>query len=120
MPFVGPALSRTRSAAHTSRASCSPTSCSSPPSVVEVSLEQRRKDTDPSKADELAWDQIAGSTVALTPSAGPAGTTVWTGQLTIPKEPPDRLRVIIREFEKFGATAADRRLVYADAIEIER
>ena len=89
------------------------------PSVVEVSLEQRRKDTDPNKADELAFDQIAGSTVALTPSAGPAGTTVWTGQITIPKELPDRLRVIIREFEKFGSTAAGRRLVYADAIEIE-
>jgi len=86
------------------------------PSTVEVSVEERRDSNAASVADDLQWDQVAGSTTALVPAAGPSGTTLWTGQITLPKAPPGRLRVIIREFERFGPTAPDRRLVYADAI----
>ena len=86
-------------------------------SVVEVSLEARRANTEPDKQAELAWEQVPGSTQALTPSAGPSGTTIWTGQIALPKPMGDRFRVVIQEFEKFGT---DRRLVYADAIEVDR
>ena len=86
-------------------------------SLVEVSLEARRANTEPDKQAELAWQQVPGSTTALTPSGGPSGTTIWTGQITLPKPMGDRFRVIIQEFEKFGT---DRRLVYADAIEVDR
>src|SRR6185369_13917715 len=79
------------------------------PSTVEVSVEQRRDHAEPKDAGELAWEQVAASTKQLTPSAGPAGTTIWTGQITLPKG--DHFRVIISEFERFGPTAADRRLV---------
>jgi hypothetical protein len=87
------------------------------PSAVEVSLERRRADTEPDKQAELAWEQVPASSAPLTPSAGPNGTTMWTGQVTLPKAMGDRFRVIIREFEKFGT---GRRLVYADTIEVDR
>ena len=38
----------------------------------------------------------------------------------MPKNKGDRFRIVITEFERFGPTAADRRLVYADAIEVDR
>ena len=84
-------------------------------SIVEVSLEEERPSAGPD-AGELAWDQVAGSTKQLAAAAGPNDTTVWSGQITLPKGPPRRLRVVIKEFEKFGPTPSDRRLVYADAI----
>jgi hypothetical protein len=84
-------------------------------SIVEVSVEQERTGAGPD-AGELAWDQVPASTKTLAPSAGPGGTTMWTGHVTLPKGPPRQFRVIIREFERFGPGAADRRLVYADAI----
>ncbi len=90
------------------------------PSTVEVSLERRRANTEPNKAAELAWELVPASTVALTPSAGPSGTTLWQGQLTLPKAQGDRFRVVIAEFERFSATPGDRRLVYTDAIEVQR
>lgn len=90
------------------------------PSRVEVSLERRRANAEPDKAAELAWEQVPASTVALTPSAGPSGTTLWQGQVTLPKAQGDRFRVVITEFERFSATPGDRRLVYTDAIEVER
>ena len=86
------------------------------PSIVEVSLEQRRDHAEPKDAEELGWEQIAGSTKQLSASAGPGGTTIWTGQITLPKG--DHFRVIIREFERFGPAATDRRLVYADTVEV--
>jgi hypothetical protein len=86
-------------------------------SVVEVSLEARRANTEPDKQAELAWQQVPGSATALAPSGGPSGTTMWTGQIALPKPMGDRFRVVIHEFEKFGT---DRRLVYADAIEVDR
>ena len=85
------------------------------PSIVEVSIEEGRPNTD---AGELGWAEVAGSTKLLVPSAGPAGTTVWTGQVTLPKGPPNRNRVVIKEFERFSSTPGDRRLVYLDAIPI--
>ncbi len=87
------------------------------PSTVEVSLERRRANTEPDKQAELAWEQVPASTAALAASPGPNGTTMWTGQVTLPKNMGDRFRVVIQEFEKFGT---DRRLVYADAIEVDR
>jgi hypothetical protein len=90
------------------------------PSTTEVSLESRRADTEPDKNAELAWEQVPASTKVLTPSAGPSGTTIWTGQITLAKNKGDRFRIVITEFERFGPTSADRRLVYADAIEVDR
>ncbi len=90
------------------------------PSTVEASIERRRADTEPDKQGLLAWEQVPGSTTALAPSAVPGGTTMWTGSVTLPKAMGDRFRIVIQEFERFGPTAADRRLVYADAIEVER
>jgi hypothetical protein len=89
------------------------------PSTVEVSLERRRANTEPDKQAELAWEAVPASTKALTPS-GPAGTTIWSGQVTLPKNMGDRFRIVIQEFERFSTTPTDRRLVYADAIEIDR
>jgi hypothetical protein len=86
------------------------------PSTVEVSLEERRANVDPDAAGELGWEGVAGSTTQLTGSAGPTGLAMWAGQITLPKGPPRQIRVIIREFERFGPAATDRRLVYADAI----
>jgi hypothetical protein len=57
-----------------------------------------------------------GSGRRLYEAARGSGTTVWSGQITLPKGPPRRLRVVVKEFEKFGPTPSDRRLVYADAI----
>jgi hypothetical protein len=87
-------------------------------SIVEVSIEQQRPNAGPD-AGELAWDQVPASTKTLTVGAGPGGT-IWTGQVTLPKGPPGRFRVVIQEFERFGPTASDRRLVYADAIVVDR
>ena len=85
------------------------------PSIVEVSIEEGRPNTDPG---ELGWAEVAGSTKQLVPSAAPGGTTVWSGQVTLPKGPPNRHRVVIKEFERFSSTPGDRRLVYADTIEV--
>src|SRR6185503_10228043 len=86
-------------------------------SIVEVSIESRRANTEPDKQAEFAWQQVLGSTKTLTASTGPTGT-MWTGQITLPnKSMGDRFRVVIQEFEKFGA---DRRMVYADTIEVDR
>jgi hypothetical protein len=82
-------------------------------SIVEASIEEGRPSTD---AGELGWVEVAGSTTQLTPVGGPGGVTVWTGQVTLPKGPPNRHRVVIREFERFSGTPGDRRLVYLDAI----
>jgi len=84
-------------------------------SIVEASIEEGRPNTD---AGELGWTEVAGSTKQLTPAAGPGGITVWSGQVTLPKGPPNRHRVVIREFERFSSTPGDRRLVYLDAIAI--
>ena len=90
------------------------------PSTVEVSLEQQRDQTNIDEAGELGWEQVPASAKELVPSAGPGGTTMWTGQITLPKGPPGQFRVIVEEFERFSSTPGDRRLVYADAIVISR
>ena len=84
-------------------------------SLIEVSVEQRRANTDLAIAQELGWEELAGSAVALSASAGPGGSTVWTGSVTLPPGSAGNARLLIKEFELFGTA---RRPVYADAIVI--
>jgi hypothetical protein len=83
-------------------------------SRIEVSLERKRATTDLAMAQELGWEEVPNSGVALTAS-GPAGTTAWTGAITLPAGSAGAFRVIVREIELYGS---DRRAVYADAIVI--
>jgi hypothetical protein len=84
------------------------------PGVIEVSIERLRSGVDPVAAGELAWEATADPPYpALTPSAGPAGTTEWAGSVQLPPGPGPH-RIVIKEFEIFGP--GDRRLVYANAI----
>jgi hypothetical protein len=84
-------------------------------SVIEVGVERKRPNTDVSTAQELGWEAIASPAATLTPADGPNGTTVWTGQLTLPAGTAGAFRVIVREVELYGSA---RRPVYADAIVI--
>jgi hypothetical protein len=84
-------------------------------SVIEAVVERKRPNTDLSLAQELGWEVLASPSVTLTPASGPAGTTVWTGRLTLPAGSAGAFRVVIREVELYGSA---RRPVYADAIVI--
>jgi hypothetical protein len=90
---------------------------------MEVTLEQRRPEM-PAGDDALAWVPVPDKTIELS-SHNVRGATVWDGRLPLPQtrgQVPYRLA--IREYETLVTsrgllgTTTDRRLVYADTIEI--
>jgi hypothetical protein len=81
---------------------------------------------DPAVAGELAWEPtpVPGATNGVVPlqaGDGGGGTSLWTGNVPLPQG-QGALRVVIKEFELYpvaGTTGTpQRRLVYADAVEI--
>ena len=92
------------------------------PGQVEVSVEERRPGTDPTTTGELAWTPATADTIVLEPAQQRvSGPTVWQGAVTLPAG-PGPFRIVIKEFDLYpvlGLVAlTQRRLVYADAIEI--
>lgn len=105
------------------------------PSEIEAELERKRPALDD---DELAWLPVATSpTVLQSKQAGE--TTLWTGQVSVPAG-GGSYRVIVKEYERYAVDkpfteagtgtpdgvhisgpvrATDRRLVYADALELD-
>jgi hypothetical protein len=87
----------------------------------EVSIEKR----DPSIAGELGW-KAADATITTGESQCDMNIFTWKCKVTLPKFEPGNFRLVIKEFERLevdnleGLTAAkmNKRLVYADAIEI--
>lgn len=84
-------------------------------SVIEVTLERR------DKKDKLGWVSVPPAvTLQPVPSHENENFYTWSGPVPLPeKKKSGRFRLVIREFEPFGSSAADRRLVYADALVLE-
>jgi DNA-directed RNA polymerase subunit beta' len=116
-----------RCSAPTRKRSCQrfrPKSCRSRISTTRTRTTTRRRSSRtsrmPSRPRRISKSPPSSEPVTICERAG----RVWTGPFflgatpcnTLPKG--DHFRVIISEFERFGPTAADRRLVYADAIEV--
>lgn len=101
-------------------------------SEVEASVEERL----PGGSDELAWRPVPNSTVALQPQAYTALMTAWIGDVTLPNATPGKYRLVVKEYERYAVDkpadadenvrltninaqpATDRRLVYADTLDI--
>ena len=90
------------------------------PSRVEVSVEERRPGLDASLAEELAWTPV-GTPVVLQAQTRIAGATFWQGNVNLPAG-AGPFRIVIKEFELYPVLGffafTQRRLVYADAIEV--
>jgi hypothetical protein len=98
------------------------------PSVMEISLEQRRSGIKPEIAQELVWEPVSpvigSNTVTLVHNSNvtdKTGNTTWTGDITLP-DGTNTFRLLIKEFEFYNEPGivpiVRRRLVYADAIEL--
>ncbi len=94
------------------------------PATIEVSLEKLRTGIDAKGSyDELAWEPVDGKPVTLAPSTNMSidGSTTWTGDITLP-DTTKTYRLLIKEFEVFTIPGMvpiyQRRLVYADALEL--
>lgn len=104
-------------------------------SEVEASLERQRSGAN----DELAWLPVASSAVVLKPSQSTALMTTWSGEVSLPQD-SGTYRLSVKEYERYAVDkpfsdagtekpegvvfskptpATDRRLVYADALEID-
>jgi hypothetical protein len=96
------------------------------PSQMEVSLEKLRPGVTPDVAGDLAWEPIpstfASSSLALSTQLDKAGSTTWSGDITLP-DGTETYRLVIKEFELYlipGMVPLHyRRLVYADTIELK-
>lgn len=80
------------------------------------------------EVDDLAWEDLPGEPVVLQSQQDEASAS-WSGVLDVPLDDTFRHGVLVREYEwwdldlptapgETGAAAVDRRLVYADAVEI--
>jgi hypothetical protein len=106
------------------------------PSEIEACLERQR----PGAKDELGWLPVPDTNVTLKSKQATALMTMWTGEINIPQGHSGKYRLIVKEYERYavdkpfsedGTTPApnihlsqqsrptDRRLVYADAIELD-
>jgi hypothetical protein len=96
------------------------------PSQMEVSLEKMRPGVKPDVAGELAWEPISSTltsnSLALSNQLDKSGSTVWSGDITLP-DGTETYRLVIKEFELYLIPGMvplhHRRLVYADTIELK-
>ncbi|MDD5498997.1 MAG: hypothetical protein PHI10_05895, partial [Dehalococcoidales bacterium] len=91
------------------------------PATVEASLEKRREGIDPMVAQELAWEPVDWNPVVLASTANKDGSTIWTGDITLP-DTKNVYRLLIKEYEVYSVPGIvpiiQRRMVYVDAIEL--
>jgi hypothetical protein len=80
--------------------------------TIEARVEKR------DKTRESGWAPT-GETVVLEPR-GDDDVATWSGNATLTKSDRDKFRVVIQEYERFRSDSSDaeKRLVYADVIEL--
>jgi hypothetical protein len=102
------------------------------PATIEVTVEHARPGLDPDVAGEVAWARVETTPSVFTLESrllADDGRAFWTGPVSLPNA-TGRYRLVIREWEVFEPARtstggpfpfffpAQRRLVYADAIEV--
>jgi len=90
---------------------------------MEISIQKR----DPQIPDpDLGWSALSEEATSVALNPGPPderGTVTWTGRIVAAgNQHPERLRLVVREFEQLdaapGAQSLTRRLVFVDLIQL--